>query len=47
MKPYFEKMTPFGRELNEGQIKSTEERVERLLADFAFGAIREICGELP
>jgi polysaccharide deacetylase family protein (PEP-CTERM system associated) len=30
-----------------GKIKSTEERVERLLADFAFGAIREICGELP
>ncbi len=32
MKPYFEKMTSFGRELNEGQIKSTEENV-RLIKD--------------
>ena len=30
MKPYFEKMTPFGRELNEGQIKSTEQNVDQI-----------------
>jgi len=30
-----------------GKIKSTEERVERLLGDFPFGAIREIYGESP
>ena len=27
MRPYFEKMKVFGRELNPGQIKSTEENV--------------------
>ncbi len=30
MRPYFEKMTEFGRELNEGQIKSTEENVKNI-----------------
>ena len=30
MKNYFEKMTPFGRELNEGQLKSSEPNVEQL-----------------
>ena len=30
MKPYFEKMTEFGRELSEGQIKSTEENVKQI-----------------
>lgn len=30
MKPYFEKMTEFGRELTEGQIKSTEENVKNI-----------------
>jgi len=30
MRPYFEKMTEFGRELNEGQIKSTEENVKQI-----------------
>ena len=30
MKPYFEKMTAFGRELSEGQIKSTEENVNQI-----------------
>lgn len=30
-----------------GKIKSTEERVERLLGDFPFGAIREIYGDSP
>ncbi len=32
MRPYFEKMTLFGRELNPGQIKSSEENVGRLKA---------------
>jgi len=30
MRPYFEKMTPFGRVLKEGQIKRTEENVEQV-----------------
>jgi hypothetical protein len=30
-----------------GKIKSTEERLERLLGDFPFGPIREICGDFP
>jgi polysaccharide deacetylase family protein (PEP-CTERM system associated) len=30
-----------------GKVRSTEERVERLLEDFSFGAIREIIGDLP
>jgi polysaccharide deacetylase family protein (PEP-CTERM system associated) len=30
-----------------GKIKSTEERLERLLGDFPFGAIGEICGVFP
>jgi polysaccharide deacetylase family protein (PEP-CTERM system associated) len=30
-----------------GKIKTTEERVERLLEDFPFGAIREIHGDWP
>jgi glutaconyl-CoA decarboxylase len=30
MKPYFENMTPFGKELNAGQIKSTEENVKQI-----------------
>jgi glutaconyl-CoA decarboxylase len=32
MKPYFEKMTPLGRELNQGQIKSTEQNVDLIKA---------------
>ena len=32
MRPYFEKMNSFGRELNEGQIKSTEQNVEQIKA---------------
>jgi glutaconyl-CoA decarboxylase len=32
MKPYFEKMTPLGRALSEGQIKSTEENVTAVKA---------------
>ncbi len=30
MRPYFEKMTEFGRELNQGQIKSTEDNVKKI-----------------
>jgi glutaconyl-CoA decarboxylase subunit alpha len=30
MKPYFEKMTPFGRELSEGQLKSTQDNIEKI-----------------
>jgi len=30
-----------------GKIRSTEERLERLIADFPFGAIREIYGDSP
>lgn len=30
MKPYFEKMADFGRELNQGQIKSSEENVKKI-----------------
>jgi glutaconyl-CoA decarboxylase len=30
MRPYFERMTTFGRQLNPGQIKSSEENVSRL-----------------
>ena len=30
MRPYFKKMPSFGRELNEGQIKSTEENVQQI-----------------
>jgi len=30
MRPYFEKMTDFGRELNPGQIKSSEENVKKI-----------------
>ena len=30
MKPYFEKMTEFGRTLSEGQIKSTEENLRQI-----------------
>ena len=30
MKPYFEKMTEFGRELNKGQILSSEENVKQI-----------------
>jgi len=30
MRPYFEKMTEFGRELTEGQIKSTNENVNKI-----------------
>jgi len=30
MRPYFEKMTEFGTKLTEGQIKSTEENVDRI-----------------
>ncbi len=32
MRPYFEKMNTFGRELNEGQIKSTEQNVDQIKA---------------
>jgi glutaconyl-CoA decarboxylase subunit alpha len=32
MEPYFKRMTPFGQELNEGQIKSTDENVEQVRA---------------
>ena len=32
MRPYFEKMNSFGRELNEGQIKSSEQNVDQLKA---------------
>jgi glutaconyl-CoA decarboxylase len=37
MKPYFEKMTPFGRELNQGQLKSSEQNV---------GLIKEVEAEV-
>lgn len=30
MRPYFEKMTPFGRDLNEGQIKSSQSNVDQI-----------------
>ena len=30
MRPYFEKMTEFGRPLKEGQIKRTEENVKQV-----------------
>jgi glutaconyl-CoA decarboxylase len=30
MRPYFEKMTEFGRELSQGQVKSTEENVKSI-----------------
>jgi hypothetical protein len=32
MRPYFKKLTVFGRELNPGQIKSTEENVDQIKA---------------
>ena len=32
MRPYFEKMNSFGRELNEGQIKSSEQNVDQIKA---------------
>ena len=32
MKPYFEEMTPFGRELTQGNIVSTEENVKKIKA---------------
>ena len=35
------------RFVSRGKIKSTEERLERLLKDFPFGAIREIHGDWP
>jgi glutaconyl-CoA decarboxylase len=32
MRPYFEKMPEFGRELNKGQITSSEENVKQIKA---------------
>jgi glutaconyl-CoA decarboxylase len=32
MRPYFESMTPFGRKLNEGQLKSSEENITQIKA---------------
>ncbi len=30
MRQYFEKMTPFGKEINKGQMKSSEKNVKQI-----------------
>ena len=44
MRPYFEKMPSFGRELNEGQIKSTEENVRQIeeVEDAVKAAVQKV-----